>query len=53
MKQSAERMDDSYGHWIDYVLVKEDPVSALAELQMVLDGVQTEPRWVPVCWVRH
>ncbi|XP_072229123.1 MAGUK p55 subfamily member 3-like isoform X1 [Leuresthes tenuis] len=53
MKQSAERMDESYGHWIDYVLVKEDPVSALAELQMVLAGVQMEPQWVPVCWVRH
>ncbi|XP_039990427.1 MAGUK p55 subfamily member 3 isoform X2 [Xiphias gladius] len=52
MKQSAERMDECYGHWVDYVLVKEDPVSALAELQVVLERVQMEPQWVPVSWVR-
>ncbi|KAM9716526.1 MAGUK p55 subfamily member 3-like isoform 4-T4 [Menidia menidia] len=53
MQQSAERMDESYGHWLDYVLLKEDPVSALAELQMVLESVQTDPQWVPTCWVRR
>uniref|UniRef100_A0A3P9QI79 MAGUK p55 scaffold protein 3 n=1 Tax=Poecilia reticulata TaxID=8081 RepID=A0A3P9QI79_POERE len=26
MKQSAEKMDECYGHWVDYVLVKEDPL---------------------------
>uniref|UniRef100_A0A8C6P719 MAGUK p55 scaffold protein 3 n=1 Tax=Nothobranchius furzeri TaxID=105023 RepID=A0A8C6P719_NOTFU len=53
MRQSAEKMDECYGHWVDYVLVKEDPVSALEELQNVLERVQTEPQWVPVCWVRR
>ncbi|XP_027884822.1 MAGUK p55 subfamily member 3-like isoform X1 [Xiphophorus couchianus] len=53
MKQSAEKMDECYGHWVDYVLVKEDPVSALVELQVALERVQTEPQWVPVCWVRR
>ncbi|XP_047465203.1 MAGUK p55 subfamily member 3-like isoform X2 [Mugil cephalus] len=53
MKQSAERMDECYGHWVDYVLVKEDPVSALAELQEALERVQMEAQWVPVCWVRR
>ncbi|XP_074520224.1 MAGUK p55 subfamily member 3-like isoform X2 [Halichoeres trimaculatus] len=52
MKMSAERMDECYGHLVDYVLVKEDPVSALAELQLVLERVQVEPQWVPVSWVR-
>ncbi|XP_040923332.1 MAGUK p55 subfamily member 3-like [Toxotes jaculatrix] len=52
MKQSAERIDECYGHWVDYILVKEDPVSALAELQVVLERVQMEPQWVPVSWVR-
>ncbi|XP_070707923.1 MAGUK p55 subfamily member 3-like [Pempheris klunzingeri] len=52
MKQSAERMDESNGHWVDYVLLKEDPVSALAELQVVLERVLKEPQWVPVSWVR-
>ncbi|CAN9509234.1 unnamed protein product [Ophioblennius macclurei] len=53
MKQSAERVDECYGHWVDYVLVKEDPVSALAELQLVLERVQLEPQWVPACWLRR
>ncbi|KAM6964571.1 MAGUK p55 subfamily member 3-like isoform 3-T3 [Tautogolabrus adspersus] len=52
MKISADRMDECYGHLVDYVLVKEDPVSALAELQVVLERVQVEPQWVPVSWVR-
>ncbi|CAJ1081073.1 MAGUK p55 subfamily member 3-like isoform X1 [Xyrichtys novacula] len=52
MKMSAERMDECYGHLVDYVLMKEDPVSALAELQLVLERVQVEPQWVPVSWVR-
>ncbi|XP_029311603.1 MAGUK p55 subfamily member 3-like isoform X1 [Cottoperca gobio] len=52
MKQSAERMDECYGPWVDYVLVKEDPVGALAELQVVLERVQMERQWVPVSWVR-
>ncbi|XP_071757274.1 MAGUK p55 subfamily member 3-like isoform X1 [Centroberyx gerrardi] len=52
MMQSSERVDERYGHWVDYVLVKEDPVSALAELQAVLQRVEVESHWVPVCWVR-
>ncbi|XP_078135421.1 MAGUK p55 subfamily member 3 [Sander vitreus] len=52
MKQSAEQMDKCYGPWVDYVLVKEDTVSALAELQVVLERVQMERQWVPVSWVR-
>ncbi|XP_028990661.1 MAGUK p55 subfamily member 3-like isoform X2 [Betta splendens] len=52
MKQSAEQVDESFGHWVDYVLVKEDPASALAELQVTLERAQTEPQWVPVSWVR-
>ncbi|XP_041829454.1 MAGUK p55 subfamily member 3-like isoform X2 [Melanotaenia boesemani] len=53
MRQSAEKMDKSYGHWVDYVLIKEDAVSTLAELQVVLERVQMEPQWVPLCWVRR
>ncbi|XP_068438980.1 MAGUK p55 subfamily member 3-like isoform X1 [Clinocottus analis] len=52
MKQSAEKMDECYSSWVDYVLVKDDPVSALAELQVVLERVQMECQWVPVSWVR-
>lgn len=52
MKQSAEHMDECYGHWVDYVLLKEDSVSALIELQVAMERVQREPQWVPMCWLR-
>ncbi|XP_061561923.1 MAGUK p55 subfamily member 3-like isoform X2 [Phycodurus eques] len=52
MRQSAERMEQSYGHWLDYVLVKEEPLGAVAELQAVLERVRQEPQWVPLSWVR-
>lgn len=53
MKSSAEKMEDCYGHWVDYVLVKEEPASAVAELQLLLERVQMEPQWVPLSWLRH
>ncbi|KAK7919607.1 hypothetical protein WMY93_010891 [Mugilogobius chulae] len=52
MQQSADLIDECYGHWVDYVLVKEDAVSALIELQVVMERVQKEPQWVPVSWLR-
>ncbi|XP_068614003.1 MAGUK p55 subfamily member 3-like [Brachionichthys hirsutus] len=53
MKHSAEKMDECNGHWVDYVLVKKDPASALAELLVILERVQMEPQWVPVSWARR
>ncbi|XP_024140141.1 MAGUK p55 subfamily member 3 isoform X2 [Oryzias melastigma] len=53
MSQSAERMEECYGHWVDYVLVKEDLSGAVAELHGTLERAQTEPQWVPVSWVRR
>ncbi|XP_028332640.1 MAGUK p55 subfamily member 3-like [Gouania willdenowi] len=53
IKLSAERMDECYGHWVDHVLVKEDLLSALAELQLILEKVLMEPQWVPAWWVRR
>uniref|UniRef100_A0A8C7XM05 MAGUK p55 scaffold protein 3b n=1 Tax=Oryzias sinensis TaxID=183150 RepID=A0A8C7XM05_9TELE len=53
MSQSAERMEECYGHWVDYVLVKEDLSSAVAEIQRALERAQTDPQWVPVSWVRR
>ncbi|XP_028826063.1 MAGUK p55 subfamily member 3 isoform X5 [Denticeps clupeoides] len=52
MRQSAEQMDQQYGHWVDRVLLKEDPTSASNELRNVLEVLEREPQWVPVCWVR-
>uniref|UniRef100_H3DNK7 MAGUK p55 scaffold protein 3 n=1 Tax=Tetraodon nigroviridis TaxID=99883 RepID=H3DNK7_TETNG len=52
MRSSAEKMDQCCGHWVDHVLVREEPASAVAELQLLLERVQTEPQWVPVSWLR-
>ncbi|RVE59506.1 hypothetical protein OJAV_G00189220 [Oryzias javanicus] len=53
MSQSAERIEECYGHWVDYVLVKEDLSSAVAELHSSLERAQVESQWVPVSWVRR
>lgn len=52
MRRSAERMEQRYGHWLDYVLVKEEPLGAAAELHAVLERVRLEPQWVPASWLR-
>ncbi|XP_051958190.1 MAGUK p55 subfamily member 3 isoform X2 [Xyrauchen texanus] len=52
MRQSAEQMDQQYGHLVDRVLIKEDSASACAELRNILERLEREPQWVPVSWVR-
>ncbi|KAL0984461.1 hypothetical protein UPYG_G00141850 [Umbra pygmaea] len=52
MRQSAELMDERYGHLVDRVLVKQDLASGCVELQDILERVETESHWVPVSWVR-
>ncbi|XP_061765498.1 MAGUK p55 subfamily member 3-like isoform X4 [Nerophis ophidion] len=52
MRQSAEKIEQSFGHWMDYILVKEELLSAVAELHVLLDRVRLEPQWVPLSWVR-
>lgn len=52
MRQSAEQMDQQYGHLVDRVLVKEDTASACVDLRNILDRLDREPYWVPVSWVR-
>ncbi|XP_014014122.1 MAGUK p55 subfamily member 3 [Salmo salar] len=52
MRQSAVLMDERYGHLVDRVLVKEDLASACVELRDILQRVETEVHWVPICWVR-
>uniref|UniRef100_A0A8C2PP93 Membrane protein, palmitoylated 3b (MAGUK p55 subfamily member 3) n=1 Tax=Cyprinus carpio TaxID=7962 RepID=A0A8C2PP93_CYPCA len=52
MRQSAEQIDQQYGHLVDRVLIKEDSASACVELRNILDRLEREPKWVPVSWVR-
>lgn len=52
MRQSAQQIEQQYGHVVDRVLIKEDSASACAELRGVLERLEREAFWVPLCWVR-
>ncbi|XP_034568059.1 MAGUK p55 subfamily member 3 [Notolabrus celidotus] len=52
MRQSAIQIDQQYGHLVDHILIKEDSASACAELRGILERLERESFWVPVCWVR-
>lgn len=52
MRHSAEQLEQQYGHLVNRVLVKEGSTSACAELRSILEGLEREPQWVPVSWVR-
>ncbi|XP_022065187.1 MAGUK p55 subfamily member 3 isoform X1 [Acanthochromis polyacanthus] len=52
MRQSAIQIDQQYGHLVDRVLIKEDSASACAELRGILERLERESFWVPLCWVR-
>uniref|UniRef100_A0A3B4ZKR2 Membrane palmitoylated protein 3 n=1 Tax=Stegastes partitus TaxID=144197 RepID=A0A3B4ZKR2_9TELE len=52
MRQSAIQIDQQYGHLVDRVLIKEDSASACAELRGILERLERESFWVPICWVR-
>uniref|UniRef100_A0A673W8Q3 MAGUK p55 scaffold protein 3 n=1 Tax=Salmo trutta TaxID=8032 RepID=A0A673W8Q3_SALTR len=52
MRQSAQQMDQQYGHLVDRVLIKEDSASACTELRGILERLERETFWVPLCWVR-
>lgn len=52
MRQSAQLIDQQYGHLVDRILVKEDSASACTELRIILERLEGEPQWVPVSWVK-
>ncbi|XP_041940807.1 MAGUK p55 subfamily member 3 isoform X4 [Alosa sapidissima] len=52
MRQSAQQIDQQYGHMVDRILVKEDSASACSELRGILERLERESFWVPVSWVR-
>ncbi|KAJ8253788.1 hypothetical protein COCON_G00204000 [Conger conger] len=52
IQQSAQQIDQQYGHLVDRVLVRGDVASTSAELQCILDRLEREAFWVPVSWVR-
>uniref|UniRef100_A0AAR2KC22 Membrane protein, palmitoylated 3a (MAGUK p55 subfamily member 3) n=1 Tax=Pygocentrus nattereri TaxID=42514 RepID=A0AAR2KC22_PYGNA len=52
MRQSAQQIEQQYGHLVDRVLIKEDSASACAELRGILERLEREAFWVPISWIR-
>lgn len=53
MRQSAQQIEQDYGHLVDRVLIKEDTASACAELRIILERLEREAFWLPIIWVRN
>ncbi|XP_059200841.1 MAGUK p55 subfamily member 7-like [Centropristis striata] len=52
MINSAETMENKYGHWFDKVIVNGDIVVAFRELKADLERVEeAEVQWIPAEWV--
>ncbi|XP_062874466.1 MAGUK p55 subfamily member 3 [Trichomycterus rosablanca] len=53
MRQSAQQIEQQYGHFVDLALIKEDSSSACSELRSILERLEREIFWVPLGWVRN
>uniref|UniRef100_H3AUV7 MAGUK p55 scaffold protein 3 n=1 Tax=Latimeria chalumnae TaxID=7897 RepID=H3AUV7_LATCH len=52
MIQSAEYIEQQYGHLIDKILIKDDLQTACNQLKNLIDQLDRELMWVPVSWVK-
>lgn len=50
MDESA-RIQRAYGHYFDLTVVNDNLDKAFDALQVAVDGLRTDPQWVPVNWV--
>jgi len=52
MIQSAQHLEQIYGHWFDYSLVNGNLEFAFRELCDLLQRIDKDAEWVPSTWVR-
>ncbi|XP_061842861.1 protein PALS1 isoform X2 [Nerophis lumbriciformis] len=50
--ERAREMEQSCGHLFDAIIVNMDQDKAYAELQRLINKLDTEPQWVPSSWLR-
>lgn len=50
MVEASARMEERYGHVMDYVILNDSLTDALTELLMIASKLEKEPQWVPVGW---
>ncbi|XP_075407028.1 MAGUK p55 subfamily member 7 [Tenrec ecaudatus] len=51
MIQSAQIMENQYGHLFDKTIVNDDLTVAFHELKTTFDRLETDTHWVPVSWL--
>ncbi|XP_077862095.1 protein PALS1-like [Saccoglossus kowalevskii] len=51
MIEKGREMEDTHGHYFDYVLINSDLDRAYNELVSEINRIQVEPTWVPVTWL--
>ncbi|XP_039252013.2 MAGUK p55 subfamily member 7-like [Styela clava] len=49
----GEKMESSFGHMFDYVVVNDGVDRAFAEIKQVAFAVENEPQWIPKMWVKN
>lgn len=47
----SARIQRAYGHYFDLTIVNDNLDKAFETLQAAVDGLRTDPQWVPVNWV--
>lgn len=47
----SARIQRAYGHYFDLTVVNDNLDKAFETLQVAVDGLCTDPQWVPVNWV--
>ncbi|XP_022093780.1 MAGUK p55 subfamily member 5-like isoform X2 [Acanthaster planci] len=49
--ETGRAMEDTYGHYFDYVIIHYDHERAYSELVEEINRIQLEPQWVPLSWL--
>ena len=49
--EESEKLYNTYSQYFDCVIKNENTEDAFAELKLRIDGLSSEPQWVPVSWV--
>lgn len=47
----SARIQRAYGHYFDLTVVNDNLDKAFETLQVAVDGLCSDPQWVPVNWV--
>lgn len=49
----GEKMESSFGHMFDYVVMNDGVERAFAEIKQLAFAIENEPQWIPKIWSRN